>query len=65
MNYCKVGDCKIVVEFEGICGAVAKGADNGEYWGRQPTRAAAEERALQEYQAQTTGCKLLVWACSF
>jgi hypothetical protein len=65
MSHCKVGDCKIVVELESICGAVAKGVDNGEYWGRQPTRTAAEERALQECQAKTTGCKLLVWTCSF
>jgi hypothetical protein len=62
---CKADDCYIVVALEGACGAVAKGADGVEYWGRQPTRFEAERRAMRECEAKTTDCKPVAWSCSF
>lgn len=65
MAGCKDQDCYVAVILQGMCGAIARGDDLVEYWGRQPTRAEAENRALAECQAKTTNCAMLVWACSY
>ena len=65
MASCKARDCYVSVILQGMCGAIVRGDDLIEYWGRMPTRAEAESRALTECQAKTTGCTVMVWACSF
>ena len=66
MSYCKenASDCRIVVNFQNACGAVAVGRNGG--WGADwgPTRRSAEANAISVCQAHDRGCRTKRWVCS-
>ncbi|UJW87788.1 DUF4189 domain-containing protein [Devosia sp. SL43] len=66
MSYCKesASDCRIVVNFQNACGAVAVGRNGG--WGADwgPSRRSAEANAISVCQAHDRGCRTKRWVCS-
>lgn len=66
MSYCKENahDCRIVVNFQNACGAVAMGRNGG--WGADwgPTRNSAEANAIAVCQSHDGGCRTKRWVCS-
>jgi hypothetical protein len=56
--------CAVVVEFMNLCAAYATGPGTTAGWGRDYTRAAAEQRALKACQSRGAHCQIRVWACS-
>jgi hypothetical protein len=66
MSYCddSANDCRIVVNFQNACGAVAVGRRGG--WGADwgPTRRSAEANAIAVCQSHDGGCRTKRWVCS-
>jgi len=66
MSYCddNASDCRIVVNFQNACGAVAVGRNGG--WGADwgPTRSSAEANAIAVCQSHDGGCRTKRWVCS-
>jgi hypothetical protein len=64
MSYCDARDCRIVVNFQNACGAVAVGRNGG--WGADwgPTRSSAEANAIAVCQSHDGGCRTKRWVCS-
>lgn len=64
MSYCDASDCRIVVNFQNACGAVAVGRNGG--WGADwgPTRSSAEANAVSACQSHDGGCRTKRWVCS-
>lgn len=66
MSYCddSASDCRVVVNFQNACGAVAVGRKGG--WGADwgPTRNSAEANAIAACQAHDGGCRTKRWVCS-
>jgi serine/threonine-protein kinase len=58
------GRCVEGLSFSGGCGAIAHGAGGRGGWGTGPSRVEAENNALEACQEQTTGCRVVVWACN-
>lgn len=66
MSYCNTYayDCKIVVNFNKACGAIARGSNGG--WGADwgYDRYEAQNDALAICRRHDTGCRVLRWACT-
>jgi len=64
MSYCNKSDCRVAVNFQNACGAVAVGRNGG--WGADwgPTRASAEANAISACQLHDGGCRTKRWVCS-
>ena len=60
MSYCDANDCRIVVNFQNACGAVAVGRNGG--WGSDwgTTRA----NAIAACRTHDNGCRTKRWVCS-
>jgi hypothetical protein len=63
-SQCGRSDCAIKVWFKNACGALAVGRRGGLGWGWSDSRGAAENVALNECQARTSGCSIRSWACT-
>jgi len=64
ISYCDANDCRIVVNFQNACGAVAVGRNGG--WGSDwgTTRANAEANAIVACRTHDSGCRTKRWVCS-
>ena len=64
--YCteEADDCRIAVNFQNACGAVARGRNGG--WGSSwgVTRDQAQRKALASCRINDSGCRVIRWVCS-
>ena len=66
MSYCddNANDCRIVVNFQNACGAVAVGRNGG--WGAElgPDPRQCRSQCHAACQAHDGGCRTMRWVCS-
>ena len=64
VSQCGMSDCAVKVWFRNACGALAVGQRGGMGWGWSGSRGGAENIALNECQARTSGCSVRAWSCT-
>jgi hypothetical protein len=64
LNYCNADDCKVVYNFTNSCAALAAGPDGGYGVDWDVKKGRAERKALRACENYSSGCQIVVSACS-
>jgi|AraplaDrversion2_2_1032049.scaffolds.fasta_scaffold44655_3 hypothetical protein len=64
LSYCNANDCKVVYNFTNACAALAAGPDGGYGVDWDVKKGRAERKALRACEGYTSGCQIVISACS-
>jgi len=64
LSYCNANDCKVVYNFTNACAALAAGPDGGYGVDWDIKKGRAERKALRACEGYTSGCQIVISACS-